>query len=90
MKNGVGSSKYKPVDYERLQAIIEAKRLETDALREKVIFLFSVSCCCYKKQICYALYSLLVIQHEIKKKQKYQPYLAAIKSTGPHRNLILM
>lgn len=47
MKNGAGISKYKPVDYERLQAIIDAKRLETDALREKVIFLFSVSCCCY-------------------------------------------
>ncbi|XP_011608694.1 coiled-coil domain-containing protein 148 isoform X1 [Takifugu rubripes] len=35
MKNGAGISKYKPVDYERLQAIIDAKRLETDALREK-------------------------------------------------------
>lgn len=69
MKNGAGTSKYKPVDYERLQAIIDAKRLETDALREKVIFLFSVSCCCYEKQICYTLYSLLVIQHEIKKNQ---------------------
>lgn len=36
MKNGVGTSKYKPIDYERLQAIIAAKRLETDALGEKV------------------------------------------------------
>ena len=36
MKNGVGISKYKPVDYERLQAIIDGKRLETDALGEKV------------------------------------------------------
>lgn len=42
MKNGADISKYKPVDYESLQAIIDAKRLETDALREKVIFLFSV------------------------------------------------
>lgn len=36
MRNGIGISKYKPVDYERLQAIIDAKRLETDALGEKV------------------------------------------------------
>uniref|UniRef100_H3DGE6 Coiled-coil domain containing 148 n=1 Tax=Tetraodon nigroviridis TaxID=99883 RepID=H3DGE6_TETNG len=35
MKHGVGISKYKAVDYERLQAIIDAKRLETDALGEK-------------------------------------------------------
>lgn len=36
VKNCVGISKYKPFDYERLQAIIDAKRLETDALGEKV------------------------------------------------------
>lgn len=36
MKNGTDISKYKPVDYDRLQAMIDAKRLETDALGEKV------------------------------------------------------
>lgn len=70
MKNGIGSSKYKPVDCERLQGIIEAKRLETDALREKVILFFSVSCYFFKQHICYILYSLILIQYEIKKKQK--------------------
>lgn len=35
-RNGVGISKYKPVDYGRLQAIIDAKRQETDALGQKV------------------------------------------------------
>lgn len=70
MKDGIGSSKYKPVDCERLQAIIDAKRLETDALREKVILFYSVSCYYFKQQICYILYSLIVIQYEIKKKQK--------------------
>lgn len=41
MKNSVGSSKYQAFDYERLQAIIGAKRLETYALAEKVNLLFS-------------------------------------------------
>lgn len=38
MKNGLGSSKYKPAEYKRLQAIIDAKRLESDIIRQKVNF----------------------------------------------------
>uniref|UniRef100_UPI0037E8B954 coiled-coil domain-containing protein 148-like n=1 Tax=Semicossyphus pulcher TaxID=241346 RepID=UPI0037E8B954 len=36
MKNGLGSSKYKPAEYERLQAIVDAKRLESDLIGQKV------------------------------------------------------
>ncbi|CAJ1079275.1 coiled-coil domain-containing protein 148-like isoform X1 [Xyrichtys novacula] len=36
MKNGLGSSEYKPAEYERLQAIIDAKRLESDLIGQKV------------------------------------------------------
>ncbi|XP_070770144.1 coiled-coil domain-containing protein 148-like [Enoplosus armatus] len=36
MKNGLGSSKYKPAEYKKLQAIIDAKRLETDLIGQKV------------------------------------------------------
>uniref|UniRef100_A0A3P8TMC7 Coiled-coil domain containing 148 n=1 Tax=Amphiprion percula TaxID=161767 RepID=A0A3P8TMC7_AMPPE len=36
MKNGLGSSKYKPVEYKRLQAIVDAKRLESELIRQKV------------------------------------------------------
>ncbi|KAM4609466.1 coiled-coil domain-containing protein 148-like [Polymixia lowei] len=36
MKDGLGSSKYKPADYERLQAMVEAKRQESEAIGQKV------------------------------------------------------
>ncbi|XP_017279986.1 coiled-coil domain-containing protein 148 [Kryptolebias marmoratus] len=36
MKNGLGSSKYKPTEYERLQAIVDAKRLESELIGQKV------------------------------------------------------
>ncbi|TKS67273.1 Coiled-coil domain-containing protein 148 [Collichthys lucidus] len=36
MKNGLGSTKYKPAEYERLQAIVDAKRLESDQIGQKV------------------------------------------------------
>ncbi|XP_044072477.1 coiled-coil domain-containing protein 148-like isoform X2 [Siniperca chuatsi] len=36
MKNGLGSSKYKPAEYKRLQAIVDAKRLECDLTGQKV------------------------------------------------------
>ncbi|KAM6934322.1 coiled-coil domain-containing protein 148-like [Xenentodon cancila] len=36
MKNGLGSSKYKPAEYGRLQAIVDAKRLESDLIGQKV------------------------------------------------------
>uniref|UniRef100_A0A1A8R1D6 Coiled-coil domain containing 148 n=2 Tax=Nothobranchius TaxID=28779 RepID=A0A1A8R1D6_9TELE len=36
MKNGLGSSRYKPAEYERLQAIVEAKRMELDLIGQKV------------------------------------------------------
>ncbi|XP_029980852.1 coiled-coil domain-containing protein 148-like [Sphaeramia orbicularis] len=36
MKNGLGSSKYKPAEYERLQAIVDAKRLESNLIGQKV------------------------------------------------------
>ncbi|CAG5865540.1 unnamed protein product [Menidia menidia] len=36
MKNGVGSSRCKPVEYKRLQAIIEAKRLQSDLIEQQV------------------------------------------------------
>nr|XP_046260034.1 coiled-coil domain-containing protein 148-like isoform X2 [Scatophagus argus]XP_046260036.1 coiled-coil domain-containing protein 148-like isoform X2 [Scatophagus argus] len=36
MKNGLGSSKYKPTEYRSLQAIIDAKRLESDLVAQKV------------------------------------------------------
>ena len=38
MKNGLGSSKYKPAEYKRLQAIVDAKRLESDLIGQKVHF----------------------------------------------------
>lgn len=38
MKNGLGSTKYKPAEYERLQAIVDAKRLESDQIGQKVNF----------------------------------------------------
>uniref|UniRef100_A0A673CWH3 Coiled-coil domain containing 148 n=1 Tax=Sphaeramia orbicularis TaxID=375764 RepID=A0A673CWH3_9TELE len=38
MKNGLGSSKYKPAEYERLQAIVDAKRLESNLIGQKVNF----------------------------------------------------
>ncbi|XP_041663483.1 coiled-coil domain-containing protein 148-like [Cheilinus undulatus] len=37
MKNGLSSCKYKPAEYERLQAIIDAKRLESDLIGQKVL-----------------------------------------------------
>ncbi|XP_040056666.2 coiled-coil domain-containing protein 148 isoform X2 [Gasterosteus aculeatus] len=36
MKYGLGSSKYKPAEYKRLQAIVDAKRLESDRIGLKV------------------------------------------------------
>ncbi|KAM3607701.1 uncharacterized protein V6R79_012258 [Siganus canaliculatus] len=36
MKNGLSSTKYKPAEYERLQAIVDAKRLESDLIGQKV------------------------------------------------------
>ncbi|XP_068559826.1 coiled-coil domain-containing protein 148-like [Cebidichthys violaceus] len=36
MKYGLGSSKYKPAEYKRLQAIVDAKRLESDLIGIKV------------------------------------------------------
>ncbi|XP_040004118.1 coiled-coil domain-containing protein 148-like isoform X1 [Xiphias gladius] len=36
MKNGLGSSKYKPSDYKRLQTIVDAKRLESDLIGQKI------------------------------------------------------
>ncbi|KAG7227516.1 hypothetical protein INR49_005331 [Caranx melampygus] len=36
MKNGLCSSKYKPGDYKRLQAYVDAKRLESDLIGHKV------------------------------------------------------
>ncbi|XP_037542344.1 coiled-coil domain-containing protein 148-like [Nematolebias whitei] len=44
MKNGLGSSKYKPTDYEKLQAIFDAKRLEVDLIGQKV----QKTCCAAK------------------------------------------
>ncbi|XP_060944076.1 coiled-coil domain-containing protein 148-like [Limanda limanda] len=36
MKNGLGSSKYIPADYKKLQAIVDAKRQESDVIGQKV------------------------------------------------------
>ncbi|KAM3861956.1 coiled-coil domain-containing protein 148-like [Diretmus argenteus] len=36
MKDGLGSSKYKPAEYEKLQAIVEVKRRESDLIGQKV------------------------------------------------------
>uniref|UniRef100_A0A8C5NFS0 Coiled-coil domain-containing protein 148 n=1 Tax=Gouania willdenowi TaxID=441366 RepID=A0A8C5NFS0_GOUWI len=36
MKNGVGSFKFKPFEYERLQEVLEAKRLESEIIGQKV------------------------------------------------------
>ncbi|XP_062287277.1 coiled-coil domain-containing protein 148-like [Scomber scombrus] len=36
LRNGLGSSKYKPAEYKRLQAIVDAKRLESDLIGQKV------------------------------------------------------
>ncbi|KAK2839729.1 hypothetical protein Q5P01_013469 [Channa striata] len=36
MKNGLGSSKYKPAEYKKLQAIVDAVRLESDLIGQKV------------------------------------------------------
>ncbi|XP_033181686.1 coiled-coil domain-containing protein 148 isoform X2 [Mastacembelus armatus] len=36
MKNGLGSSKYKAAEYKRLQAIVDAKQLESDLIGQKV------------------------------------------------------
>ncbi|XP_071769827.2 coiled-coil domain-containing protein 148-like [Centroberyx gerrardi] len=36
MKDGLGSSKYKPAEYERLQAVVEVKRQESDVIGQKV------------------------------------------------------
>ncbi|KAI3356187.1 hypothetical protein L3Q82_017443 [Scortum barcoo] len=44
MKNGLGSSKYKPSEYEQLQAIVDAKRLESDLIGQKV----QKTCCAAK------------------------------------------
>lgn len=38
MKNGLGSSKYKPAEYKRLQEIVAAKQLESDIIGQKVNF----------------------------------------------------
>ncbi|XP_041807130.1 coiled-coil domain-containing protein 148-like [Chelmon rostratus] len=44
MKNGLGSSKYKPAEYKRLQAILDAKRLESDLIGKQV----QKTCCAAK------------------------------------------
>ncbi|KAM7407535.1 hypothetical protein PAMA_003314 [Pampus argenteus] len=36
LRNGLGSSKYKPAEYKRLQAIVDAKRLESDLIGQRV------------------------------------------------------
>ncbi|XP_024919492.1 coiled-coil domain-containing protein 148 [Cynoglossus semilaevis] len=36
IKNGLSSSKYKPADYRRLQAVVDAKWLESDLIGQKV------------------------------------------------------
>ncbi|XP_067459546.1 coiled-coil domain-containing protein 148-like isoform X1 [Thunnus thynnus] len=36
LRNGLGSSKYKPAEYKRLQAIVDAKRMESDLIGQKV------------------------------------------------------
>lgn len=36
MKNGLGSSKYKEAEYQRLKALVEAKRQESDLIGQKV------------------------------------------------------
>ncbi|KAM6985021.1 coiled-coil domain-containing protein 148-like [Aplochiton taeniatus] len=36
MKDGLGSSKYKPAEYDKLKAIVEAKRLESEHIEKKV------------------------------------------------------
>ncbi|KAM4561228.1 coiled-coil domain-containing protein 148-like isoform 1-T2 [Fundulus diaphanus] len=37
MKNGSGSSRYKPAEYETLQAFVDARRLEYDLIGQKVL-----------------------------------------------------
>ncbi|XP_040913634.1 coiled-coil domain-containing protein 148-like [Toxotes jaculatrix] len=44
MKNGLHSSKYKPAEYKRLQAVIDAKRLESELIGQKV----QKTCCAAK------------------------------------------
>ena len=36
LRDGLGSSKYKPVQYEQLQAMLEAKRITSQHIEEKV------------------------------------------------------
>lgn len=36
LKDGLGSSKYKPVQYEQLQAMLEAKHIASQHIEEKV------------------------------------------------------
>jgi hypothetical protein len=36
MKDGLGSSKYKPAEYEKLQAIVDAKLLQSAHIAQKV------------------------------------------------------
>ena len=36
MKDGLGSSKYKPAEYEKLQAIVDAKQLQSAHIAQKV------------------------------------------------------
>lgn len=56
VKNGLGSSKYKPAEYKRLQAIVDAKRLESDIIGQKVHFwLLAISCLCLKLHFLYLL-----------------------------------
>lgn len=54
IKNGLSSSKYKPADYRRLQAVVDAKWLESDLIGQKVKFLlmsiswhYNIDICCF-------------------------------------------
>lgn len=38
MKNGLSSSRYRPAEHKRLQALIDAERLECDLMGQKVCF----------------------------------------------------
>lgn len=51
MKNGLGSSKYKPAEYKRLLAIVDAKREETDLIGQKVTFCLHCHPCANKKAV---------------------------------------
>lgn len=51
MKSGLGSSKYKPTDYEKLHAIFDAKRLQVDLIGQKVPFHYQNYPCYEKRSI---------------------------------------